>query len=65
VIGVDRTGDAEGLLAAGADVVVSDLADVLVDPPFSPSALVCAGDIDPRLPPQLATLRYSLLVGGC
>jgi len=21
--------------------------------------------IDPRLPPQLATLRYSLLVGGC
>ncbi len=49
VIGVDRTGDAEGLLAAGADVVVSDLADVVVDPPFSPSALVCAGDIDRRL----------------
>jgi alpha,alpha-trehalase len=38
VIGVDRTGDAKGLLAAGADVVVSDLADVFVDPPFSPAA---------------------------
>jgi alpha,alpha-trehalase len=49
VIGVDRTGDADGLLAAGADVVVSDLADVVVDPPFSPSALVCAGDIERRL----------------
>jgi alpha,alpha-trehalase len=49
VIGVDRTGDADGLLAAGADVVVSDLADVVVDPPFSPSALVCAGDINRRL----------------
>jgi len=49
VIGVDRTGDAKGLLAAGADVVVSDLAEVVVDPPFSPSALVCAGDIDRRL----------------
>jgi trehalose 6-phosphate phosphatase len=49
VIGIDRTGDAEGLLAAGADVVVSDLVDVVVDPPFSPSALICAGDIDRRL----------------
>jgi trehalose-phosphatase len=49
VIGVDRTGDTDGLLAAGADVVVSDLADVVVDPPFSPSALVCAGDIERRL----------------
>ena len=49
VIGVDRTGDSEGLLAAGADVVVSDLADVVVDPPFNPSALVCASDIDRRL----------------
>ncbi len=49
VIGVDRTGDADGLLAAGADVVVSDLSDVAVDPPFSPSALVCASDIKRRL----------------
>jgi alpha,alpha-trehalase len=49
VIGVDRTGDADGLLAAGADVVVADLASVVVDPPFSPSALVCAGDIERRL----------------
>lgn len=49
VIGVDRTGDADGLLVAGADVVVPDLANVVVDPPFSPSALVCAGDIDRRL----------------
>jgi trehalose 6-phosphate phosphatase len=49
VIGVDRTGDAEGLLAAGADVVISDLADVVVDPPFCPSATVCADDIDRRL----------------
>ncbi len=49
VIGVDRTGDADGLLAAGADVVVPDLADVAVDPPFSPSALICAGDIKRQL----------------
>jgi alpha,alpha-trehalase len=49
VLGVDRTGDADGLLAAGADVVVSDLADVVVEPPFSPSALVCVGDIERRL----------------
>jgi len=49
VIGVDRTGDTEGLLAAGADIVVSDLEDVVVDPPFNPSAIVCAGDIDRRL----------------
>jgi trehalose 6-phosphate phosphatase len=49
VVGVDRTGDASGLLAAGADVVVSDLADVLLDPPFKPSALVCANDIKRRL----------------
>ena len=49
VLGVDRTGDASGLLAAGADVVVSDLADVLVDPPFNPSAIVCANDIKRRL----------------
>jgi len=49
VIGVDRTGDAEGLLRAGADVVVPDLADVVVEPPFLPSALVCAGDIERRL----------------
>ena len=31
VIGVDRTGDAEGLRAAGADVVVPDLSSVTVD----------------------------------
>lgn len=49
VIGVDRTGDAEGLLHAGADVVVPDLADVVVDPPFLPSALTCADDIRRRL----------------
>ena len=49
VIGVDRTGDADGLLAAGADVVVPDLADVVVNSSFSPSALICAGDIERRL----------------
>ena len=49
VIGVDRTGDAEGLLAAGADVVVPDLADVVVEPPFTPSALDCAADVERRL----------------
>jgi len=49
VIGVDRTGDAAGLLGAGADVAVPDLADVVVDPPFTPSALVCARDIERRL----------------
>jgi len=49
VLGIDRTGDAEGLLAAGADVVVPDLAEVTVDPPFTPSALTCAGDIERRL----------------
>ena len=49
VLGVDRTGDADGLLKAGADVVVSDLADVIVDPPFIPSALKCVPDIERRL----------------
>ncbi|MGZ4930739.1 MAG: trehalose-phosphatase [Halobacteriota archaeon] len=53
VLGIDRTGDAEGLLAAGADVIVSDLADVVVDPPFTPSALTCASDIKRQL--SLAT----------
>jgi len=49
VIGVDRTGDAEGLLRAGADVVVPDLGEVELEPPFLPSAIVCAGDIERRL----------------
>ncbi len=49
VIGVDRTGDADGLRRAGADVVVPDLGDVTVEPPCLPSALTCAGDIARRL----------------
>jgi beta-phosphoglucomutase family hydrolase len=32
VVGVDRVGQAEALLAHGADVVVTDLADLLADP---------------------------------
>ena len=32
VVGVDRVGQAEGLAAAGADVVVTDLDQLLKDP---------------------------------
>jgi alpha,alpha-trehalase len=49
VIGVDRTGHPQALRKAGADVVVSDLADVTTDPPTLPSALTCAADIARRI----------------
>jgi alpha,alpha-trehalase len=38
VVGVDRTGYADALRAAGADVVVSDLAELLLPPPASNEA---------------------------
>jgi alpha,alpha-trehalase len=54
VIGVDRTGDAEGLREHGADVVVPDLADVSVrvadeDPPSPEPALAHLDGIIARL----------------
>ncbi len=49
VLGIDRTGDADALLAAGADAIVSDLANVIVEPPFTPSALTCASDVKRQL----------------
>ncbi len=49
VIGVDRTGDPDGLRRSGADVVVPDLGDVTVEPPTLPSAVTCAADIARRI----------------
>jgi trehalose-phosphatase len=54
VIGVDRTGDAEGLMKAGADVVVSDLSEVSLEesePQMGelPSALDRGDEIESRL----------------
>jgi len=49
VIGVDRTGHAEELAAAGADVVVADLAEINTTPPCLPSALTCLPDIRRQL----------------
>ncbi len=49
VIGVDRTGDPEGLRRSGASVVVPDLGDVTVEPPVLPSAVTCADDIARRI----------------
>jgi trehalose-phosphatase len=61
VIGVDRTGDAEGLMRSGADVVVSDLRDVSVDGPESqmgelPSALDHREEIAARLSGRLVVV---------
>jgi trehalose-phosphatase len=65
VIGVDRTGDAEGLLKSGADVVVSDLGEVSVDDPERqmaelPSALEGRDEIAARLAgrPAVVFLDY-------